>query len=158
MSTPQSRQEFYDALVAVHRFNNSKRLWSYYSDRVGVSLTPQSIAVLRFVSARVATRPSEIADVLGAPRSAVSRRLRQLEQLRLVCRSPDDADRRGFLVQVTQMGQDVLRAFEIAKDDLLKRQLGDIDSDRLETVATELLSALDRLWTGLEEAEATSGD
>lgn len=56
------------------------------------------------------------------------------------------------------MGQDVLRAFEIAKDDLLKRQLGDIDSDRLEAVAAELLSFLDRLWTGLEEAEATPGD
>lgn len=81
-----------------------------FDDRLKtLSLTRVFWCILLAVEAEQLHLPSEIADYIGLDRTAVSRALRQMEQVNLVQRHAGKHDRRTTKVTLTGHGADLLQ-------------------------------------------------
>jgi DNA-binding MarR family transcriptional regulator len=107
-------------------------------DRAGVTL-------LGALDAAADARPSDIAVTVGLDLSTVSRQIRQLEQLGLLSRRPDGADRRASRLRLTARGRDSLAMVRARRAEMLGEVFGDWpDAER-----HEFLRLLNRLLDGL---------
>ena len=86
-----------------------------------------------------ARTPSEIADVLKVSRTSVTGMLDRLEAENLIRRAIDPKDRRSFLLELTDAGQDLVREIDNLRRNPLTRALELMDDD-----------SLDLLFRGLE--------
>jgi DNA-binding MarR family transcriptional regulator len=107
-------------------------------DRAGITL-------LGVVDATADARPSDVAATVGLDLSTVSRQIRQLEQLGLLSRRPDGADRRASRLSLTARGRDSLAMVRARRAEMLGEVFGDWpDAER-----HEFLRLLSRLLDGL---------
>ena len=89
----------------------------YYERAVGTVLQPLGLSIadfdvlntLRRVTDQHGSKPSDMARSSLITTGAMSSRLDRLERARLIRRTPDPADRRGVLVQLTPRGSKVAR-------------------------------------------------
>lgn len=86
-------------------------------------IAPALVAVLVALSARGPCRQNELASVLCVSQSALSRQMTELVDAGLVERRPDPDDKRAFRVQVSEQGQEALRAAKESRSARLRDML-----------------------------------
>jgi DNA-binding MarR family transcriptional regulator len=104
-------------VVAVARYNElvtknlrNSRVLPGMAEQAGVRLTRATFEVLAVIHRHGPLRVSELVQRVAVDQSTVSRQVRPLEELGLVARSEDPADRRVAWLDVTDTGRDVMRS------------------------------------------------
>ena len=108
----------------------------------GTDLSPSLTAALATVETHGPLTPSELAARERVQRPTVTRIVGRLEELELVTRAADPADRRSALITVTPAGRALLAAARTRKDAFL--------SERLDALAPEDRATLERAAALLE--------
>jgi DNA-binding MarR family transcriptional regulator len=108
------------------------------------ALTPTTASALASVERHGPLTPSELAEIERVKRPTATRTLRVLEEMGLVDRAPDPADRRSALVSVTAMGRERLRRLRSRKNAYLARRMRDLPASEVETLerAAEILERI----------------
>jgi DNA-binding MarR family transcriptional regulator len=109
----------------------------------GTQLSPSLTAALATVEAHGPLTPSELAARERVQRPTVTRIAARLEELGLVSRAADPADRRSALITITPAGRELLAAARTRKDAFL--------SERLEALAPADRATLERAAALLED-------
>jgi DNA-binding MarR family transcriptional regulator len=149
---PQSAEE----AVVVLLLQAGRRLKTRHTED---AVDPSAFPLARQLMAGTATRVSDLALRVGLDISTVSRQIKQLEDKGIVERTPDPADGRACLVQLTPEG-------EITMHSAFRRRIQRIESvlapwsaeDRaqlqalLTRLADDLHTANERAVAGLNEA------
>jgi DNA-binding MarR family transcriptional regulator len=107
----------------------------------GDLLTRTQFSALATIARRGPVRVSEVAELEGVNPTMLSRILGKLEDAGLVRRSPDPADGRVSLVEVTDDGAQLHRRLRAERTKLLAAQLAALPDDR----SAALLAALGSL-------------
>ncbi len=110
-------------------------------------LTPNEFAVLSIVGAFQSIAPTELAQRAGMPPTTMSDYVARLEGRGLVDRSPNPADRRSQLLELTVEGR---RCNELAIGGLIASNR--VISERLGVEPDSVRSALDELEAALRVA------
>lgn len=84
---------------------------------------------------------NQLSEAMGLANSTMTRIVDQLVHKGLVSRRHDDEDRRVVLIGLTAKGQQVRRALDSERQDLMQRVLGEIPADERATI----LFALEKL-------------
>ena len=107
-------------------------------------LSPTLTAALATVESFGPLTPSELAERERIQRPSATRIVSSLVELRLVTRTPDPADGRGFLVAPTAQGRALLKRLRKRKNAYLARRMRDLDPDQVATLerASEILERL----------------
>src|SRR5918995_6193976 len=82
----------------------------------GAELSPSLTASLATIERHGALTPSELAERERVQRPTVTRFVCRLEELGLVTRAPDPADRRSALISITPAGRALLAGARTRKD------------------------------------------
>jgi DNA-binding MarR family transcriptional regulator len=97
-------------------------------------LSPSLISALASVDRHGPLTPSELASHERVQRPTVTRVLARLEELGLIERAPDPADRRSALISTSAEGRALLRRQRSRKDLYLARRLATLEPDELATL------------------------
>jgi DNA-binding MarR family transcriptional regulator len=108
----------------------------------GTDLSPSLTAALATIEIRGPLTPSELAGRERVQRPTITRVVGRLEELGLVARAADPADRRSALISVTPAGRELLAAARTRKDAFL--------SERLDALAPADRATLERAAELLE--------
>jgi len=108
----------------------------------GTDLSPSLTAALATVEAHGPLTPSELAARERVQRPSITRIVGRLEELGLVARAADPADRRSALISATPAGRELLAAARTRKDAFL--------SERLDALAPADRATLERAAELLE--------
>lgn len=101
-------------------------IWKEYS--------PEQIQVLKILSAYGALSSGKLATIQGVHKSAISNRLKRLEERGLVSSNRDENDQRSKIIELTSAGKDVLKTSNDAVYEYIKKLFSDrIDEEELET-------------------------
>jgi DNA-binding MarR family transcriptional regulator len=100
----------------------------------GADLSPSLISALAAIDRHGPVTPSDLAAHERVQRPTITRVLARLEELGLVERAPDPADRRSALISVSADGRTLLRRQRSRKDQYLARRLAALDPDDLATL------------------------
>ncbi|NBM18604.1 MarR family winged helix-turn-helix transcriptional regulator [Streptomyces sp. GC420] len=106
-------------------------------------LEPAAYGLLARLEEAGPQRPTELAAYFGIGKATISRQLRALEELGLLAREGDPADRRAFLVRLTSEGQDRFRHVRDARRARYARKLAAWDRTEVAELA-RLLGQLNR--------------
>jgi DNA-binding MarR family transcriptional regulator len=114
------------ALHALARRLKQARLHDHFTRQAGVDIDQAGLAVLYVLAgAKAGLRVTDAAGRLGIDTPAVTRKLQQLERLKLVGRSPDADDARASRLMLTPDGRRVLKRFMLARHRWLTAMLAD---------------------------------
>ena len=107
-------------------------------------LSPTAAAALATVERHGPLTPSELAEIERVKRPTATRTLNGLAELGLVERTPDPADRRSALVNISAAGRRSLRRLRQRKNAYLARRLRKLPPDDLAALerAADLLEAI----------------
>jgi DNA-binding MarR family transcriptional regulator len=108
----------------------------------GAGLSPSQISALAAIDRHGPLTPSELAGHERIQRPTATRVLARLEEIGLIARAPDPADRRSSLISVSADGRALLGRQRSRKDLFLAR--------RLATLAPDEVATLDRAAAILE--------
>jgi DNA-binding MarR family transcriptional regulator len=108
----------------------------------GTGLSPSLTAALVTVERHGPLTPSELAARERVQRPTITRVVYRLEELGLVTRAADPADRRSALITITPAGRELLAAARTRKDAFL--------SERLEALGPQDRATLERAAALLE--------
>jgi DNA-binding MarR family transcriptional regulator len=97
-------------------------------------LSPSMISALASVDRHGPLTPSELATHERVQRPTVTRVLARLEELGLIARATDPADRRSSLISTSAAGRALLRRQRSRKDLYLARRLATLEPDELATL------------------------
>jgi len=122
-------------------FGRVRRLMLDIADRVSPGMLPGAYKVFTTIVRRPGTTASELAEQLMADKGQMSRTVRELEQLGLVERTPDPADRRSHLLSPTPEGLERLAAARTPQAHMLAGALEKWPIDEIRDL-TRLLHAL----------------
>jgi DNA-binding MarR family transcriptional regulator len=100
----------------------------------GADLSPSLISALASIDRYGPLTPSELAAHERVQRPTITRVLARLEELGLIARAPDPADRRSSLISTSAEGRALLRRQRSRKDLYLARRLATLDPDELATL------------------------
>lgn len=75
----------------------------------GTGIAPNEYAVLSAIGVLRSVSPTELASVLRVPPTSISRHVARLVDTGLAVRSPNPADRRSYLLELTDEGREILR-------------------------------------------------
>jgi DNA-binding MarR family transcriptional regulator len=75
----------------------------------GTGIAPNEYAVLSAIGVLRSVSPTELASVLRVPPTSISRHVARLVDAGLAVRSPNPADRRSYLLELTDEGRGVAR-------------------------------------------------
>src|SRR3954465_10106378 len=89
----------------------------------GADLSPSMSSALAVIDRHGPMTPSELAAHERVQRPTATRVLARLEELGLVARAPDPADRRSSLISASAAGRTLLRHQRSRKDQFLARRL-----------------------------------
>jgi DNA-binding MarR family transcriptional regulator len=109
----------------------------------GTDLSPSLTIALATIERHGPLTPSELAARERVQRPTVTRLAGRLEELGLVTRAADPADRRSALITITPAGRELLAAGRTRKDAFL--------SERLDALAPADRATLERAATLLED-------
>jgi DNA-binding MarR family transcriptional regulator len=112
-----------DAIVALQRVTNSRRIDARRVERSGVPLGLVATGVLYQVVERGPARARVLADQCRMQPAALSRQLGILEAHRYIERAPDPADGRCTLIRATAEGKAAHVRIQVADDQLFAAQL-----------------------------------
>ncbi|MGH3185634.1 MAG: MarR family winged helix-turn-helix transcriptional regulator [Streptosporangiaceae bacterium] len=126
--------------------------WAYRPDirrevivRAGVSITPGGAWVLGRIMEHGPLRLSGLASSLGVEKASMTPRVQQLERAGLIRRSPDPADGRASLLEISPEGRRVLARLHLARQELLEEILADWPEQERAAVASALGSLAGQL-------------
>jgi DNA-binding MarR family transcriptional regulator len=131
MPSVASRRRLNDAIAAVNRFSQSRKLGPIHAAKSGVDLNLAAYGVLGQVIAHGPVTLSELAHHTHMLPSALSRQVKLLEDGGYIDRSVDRDDARVSVVRVTSKGSDAHRRIRKANEDLLAHQLSNWSDDEL---------------------------
>ena len=132
MPSVASRRRLNDAIGAVNRFSQSRKLGPIHAAKSGVDLNLAAYGVLGQVIAHGPVTLSELAHHTHMLPSALSRQIKLLEDGGFIDRSVDRDDARVSVVRVTSKGRDAHRRIRKANEDLLAHQLAGWSDDELD--------------------------
>jgi DNA-binding MarR family transcriptional regulator len=115
----------------------------------GADLSPSLSSALAVIDRHGPVTPSELATHERVQRPTATRVLARLEELGLIERAPDPADRRSSLISVSDDGRAWLRRQRSRKDQFLARRLAALDAD--EVAALDRAAAILERMLGAEE-------
>ncbi len=98
-----------EALTAILRQANLRRLHDLVAARAGVTLDRAAYPLLARLASGGPLRLSHLANLLGVAVPTVSRQVAQLERTGMVRRTPDPADARVAMLELTDEGRGALR-------------------------------------------------
>jgi DNA-binding MarR family transcriptional regulator len=107
----------------------------------GTGIAPNEYAVLSAIGVLRSVSPTELAAVLRVPPTSISRHVARLVEAGLAVRSPNPADRRSYLLELTDDGRRVTRTIAPRIRDLLARLGARADVDAIEAALVELEEA-----------------
>ena len=102
------------------------------------TLQPAGYGLLRLLVDHGPMRASVIAEMVGVDRSAVSRLLQSLESLGLTERHPDHEDGRAYLVGLSALGEQRMRALRTDHQGILRQALRDWEPADIDRFASLL--------------------
>ena len=105
---------------------------------VQVNLPSGHIRALLIIEAGGARTPREVADLLGIGRTSVTGLLDRLEVEGLLTRSIDPEDKRSFILDLTEKGQNLVTQIDAIRRKQLKDGLVLMDKTALEALRTGL--------------------
>lgn len=105
---------------------------------VQVNLPSGHIRALLIIEAGGARTPREVADLLGIGRTSVTGLLDRLEVEGLLTRSIDPGDKRSFILDLTEKGQNLVTQIDAIRRQQLKDGLVLMDKPALEALRTGL--------------------
>ncbi|WOV87230.1 MarR family transcriptional regulator [Sporosarcina oncorhynchi] len=101
-------------------------IWKEYS--------PEQIQVLKILETQGPLSNTKLAEIQGVHKSAISTRLKKLEQMGLVQSSRDPHDQRAKVVLLTEAGTEILKVSSEAVYDSIMKLFGDqIDERELQS-------------------------
>jgi DNA-binding MarR family transcriptional regulator len=100
----------------------------------GADLSPSQISALAAIDRHGPLTPSELAGHERIQRPTATRVLARLEELGLIARAPDPADRRSSLISVSTDGRALLGRQRSRKDLFLARRLATLGPDEVATL------------------------
>lgn len=112
---------------------------------VQVNLPSGHIRALLIIEAGGARTPREVADLLGIGRTSVTGLLDRLEGEGLLTRSIDPADKRSFILDLTEKGQEFVSQIDAIRRQQLRDGLVLMDKASLEALRTGLAALSEAL-------------
>lgn len=101
-------------------------VWDEYS--------PEQIQVLKILSTQGPLSNGKLAEIQGVHKSAISTRLKKLEEKGLVASDKDPNDQRAKIVQLTSSGEEVLRkSDEAVYESIEKLFVGKVEEQEIDT-------------------------
>ena len=100
----------------------------------GADLSPSLSSALAVIDRHGPLTPSELAAHERVQRPTATRVLARLEELELVDRAPDPADRRSSLISASRGGRTLLRRQRSRKNQCLARRLAALDAEEVATL------------------------
>ena len=101
-------------------------VWDEYS--------PEQIQVLKILSTQGPLSNGKLAEIQGVHKSAISTRLKKLEEKGLVASDKDPNDQRAKVVQLTTSGEEVLRkSDEAVYESIEKLFAGKVEEHEIDT-------------------------
>jgi DNA-binding MarR family transcriptional regulator len=143
-----------DAIVALQRITNSRRLDVVRAERSGVPLSLVATGVLYQVVESGPLRAAALAERSRMQPAALSRQLGILEREGCIERLPDPDEGCGLLVRPTPQGRAVHDRIQAADGELFAAQLARWDGTELDTLA----DLLERLVADLRAPAPTTAD
>ncbi len=107
-------------------------------DLFSVDLTMQQLRVLFILAMSDALSAHELADSLGVGPTTLTGIVDRLETRALVCRLPDERDRRVRRIGLTDDGRQLVHDLNEVKRDFQRQLLGRLELDELAGLATGL--------------------
>lgn len=149
----RTQQELNDAIVAVQRFANSRKLDEIHEARSGVNLSTVAVNILKKIAVHGPVSLSDLGGFALMRPAALSRQISTLKSHRYidVDRSPHDG--RVSIATITDAGRDALRTFDRVNGMLLSSQLKDWTDDEILRLAAQM----QRLVTDLRAPVAEDG-
>jgi DNA-binding MarR family transcriptional regulator len=99
-----------------------------------INLPLGSTRALLVLEGGYANTPKEIADLLNVGRTTVTGILDRLEAEQLITRSIDPADRRSFILDLTEKGHELVRQIDDVRQEQLGRALALMDTASVEAL------------------------
>jgi len=118
-----------------------RRVLADNAQRVSPGMLPGAYKVFTTIVRRESVTLSNLADSLMADKGQISRTVRELEELRLITRTPDPADGRSSLLSPTPEGLERLAAARAPQESVLLNTLEEWSVDEIRDL-TRLLHAL----------------
>jgi DNA-binding MarR family transcriptional regulator len=147
MPSAATSRKLNDAITALNRFSQSRKLGPIHAAKSGVDLNLAAYGVLGQVISHGPVALSDLAAYTHMLPSALSRQVKLLEDGGYIDRSPDPDDGRVSVVRVTTKGRDAHRRIRKANEDLLAHQLAewsDAELDHLSGLIHRLVTDLRR--------------
>jgi DNA-binding MarR family transcriptional regulator len=107
----------------------------------GTGVAPNEYAVLSAIAVLRSVSPTELASVLRVPPTSISRHVARLVDAGLAVRSPNPADRRSYLLELTAEGRAVTRKVAPRFRTLLERLAARADLEEIGTALVALEEA-----------------
>ncbi|MGQ0616833.1 MAG: MarR family transcriptional regulator [Acidimicrobiia bacterium] len=118
--------------------------------RHNVDLSAPQVAALATLERNGAQAVGELARLESVTSPMVTKVAKSLEELGLVTRSPDEADRRVCLIAITGDGRRRLDTIRSAKNAWLARRLGSLSAEELTAIET-VIPLIERLTADASE-------
>jgi DNA-binding MarR family transcriptional regulator len=140
MAQTLGSREVYDALE--HELGVFMRRARASADRLSRAVHPEldagAYGLLSYLRDHGAARPSDLAGFVGVGKATISRQVKVLEDLGLIERRPDPADRRAHLLALTAEGTRRLDAVRSARLEHFHRRLSTWPDEDVRMLATLL--------------------
>lgn len=107
----------------------------------GAAMTPSQLSALVSLQRHGPMRPSELAEREQISKSTATGLISRLEEKALILRTPDPADARSHVLDLTGRGHRLLRTAAERSNDYLRQRIGELDDDNL----ARLLAAVEAL-------------
>jgi DNA-binding MarR family transcriptional regulator len=107
----------------------------------GTGITSNEYAVLSAIGVLRSVSPTELAALLRVPPTSISRHVARMVDAGLAVRSPNPADRRSYLLELTQEGRGVVRTIAPRIRTLLEHLRARADVDEIEGALVQLEEA-----------------
>src|SRR3954452_7779093 len=130
-----------DAWFWFLRLATRKAMYDELRTLAGVDLPSRSYEVLSRLEEFGPLRASELGEIVSSEKSALSRRLAELEVGGLVARTADPTDGRASIVRVTAQGRKVIQRIRDAREEMLAEVLAAWPDHRLGNFSTQLRDA-----------------
>jgi DNA-binding MarR family transcriptional regulator len=110
----------------------------------GPQLTPTLLSALTTLQRHGALRTGRLAELEGIGRSTATRLTSKLEAMGLVTRTVDESDARGWQVELTDVGHELLIKSGAEADQYLARQLDKLTPEEVQRIF-DALPALEKI-------------
>lgn len=107
----------------------------------GTGIAPNEYAVLGAIGVMRSVSPTELATLLRVPPTSISRHVARLVDTGLAVRSPNPADRRSYLLELTEAGRAALATIAPRVRDLVGRLRDLAPLDEIEAALVQLEQA-----------------